>query len=212
MLSLWWNVSIDVLAYTEYANNYIHDDVSEVSQTLKENQIAIGMEENDNSQAKSIGLNDEITNVDGTEIESTHSIRREEYGTEEHHACIDKVDSVIIPSGRTNLGFTENALCDKTVSMSKFIVEKGNKRKQEMKERINEVLKTTLFANFARNYLNSFLIWKKEVIANRFLNDAMGVPDNPMFLNLSIDEMLSLVEKKCEVQAEKRMSVLIRWP
>ena len=51
----------------------------------------------------------------------------------------------------------------------------------------------------------------KEVIVNRFLKDAMGAL-NPMVLNLSEDEMLSLFEKKREVQAKKPMSAhLIRW-
>ena len=41
---------------------------------------------------------------------------------------------------------------------------------------------------------------------NNVDKDALAVIDDPALLNLSEDEMLSLVEKKPEVQAKKRMS------
>ena len=46
---------------------------------------------------------------------------------------------------------------------------------------------------------------------NNVDKDALAVIDDPALLNLSEDEMLSLVEKKPEVQAKKLMSVLIKW-
>ena len=46
---------------------------------------------------------------------------------------------------------------------------------------------------------------------NNVDKDALAVIDDPALLNLSEDEMLSLVEKKLEVQAKKLMSVLIKW-
>jgi len=86
---------------------------------------------------------------------------------------------------------------------------------KELEELTTKFLKYRLDTNNILVYLKNSCKYQcpdlKEVIVNRFLKDAMGVLDDPMVLNLSEDEMLSLVEKKPEVQAKKLMSVLIRW-
>merc|ERR1712066_849534 len=51
----------------------------------------------------------------------------------------------------------------------------------------------------------------REVIINRFLKEAMVVLDDPAVLDLSEEELISLIEKEPEVQAKKLMSILIKW-
>jgi len=86
---------------------------------------------------------------------------------------------------------------------------------KELEELTTKFLKYRLDTNNILVYLKNSCKYEcpdlKEVIVNRFLKDALAVLDDPAVLNLSEDEMLSLVEKKPEVQAKKLMSVLIRW-
>lgn len=51
----------------------------------------------------------------------------------------------------------------------------------------------------------------REVIATRFLKDAIVVLDDPAVLDLSEEELLGLIQKRPEVQAKKMVAVLIKW-
>merc|ERR1712038_2093914 len=51
----------------------------------------------------------------------------------------------------------------------------------------------------------------KEVVISRFVKDASNGFESDQVLELSEQELLSIMERKPEVQAKKVMDVLIRW-
>lgn len=86
---------------------------------------------------------------------------------------------------------------------------------KELEELTTKFLKYRLDSQNLLTYLKSSFRYKcpdlREVVTTRFLKEAIAVLDNPAILELSQDELLSLVEKEPEVQGKKLMSVLIRW-
>lgn len=86
---------------------------------------------------------------------------------------------------------------------------------KELEELTTKFLKYRLDSQNLLTYLKSSFRYKctdlREVVTTRFLKEAIAVLDNPAILDLSQDELLSLVEKEPEVQGKKLMSVLIRW-
>merc|ERR1712184_234196 len=86
---------------------------------------------------------------------------------------------------------------------------------KELEELTTKFLKYRLDSQNLLTYLKSSFRYDcpdlREVVTTRFLKEAIAVLDNPAILDLSQDEMLSLVERGPEVQGKKLMSVLIRW-
>merc|ERR1712110_1244260 len=86
---------------------------------------------------------------------------------------------------------------------------------QELEELCTKFLKYRLDSQNLLLYLKNSCKYEcpdlREVIINRFLKEAMVVLDDPAVLDLSEEELISLIEKEPEVQAKKLMSVLIKW-
>lgn len=88
-------------------------------------------------------------------------------------------------------------------------------RLNELEELCTKFLKYRLDSQNLLLYLKNSCKYEcpdlREVIVNRFLKEAMVVLDDPAVLDLSEEELVSLIEKEPEVQAKKLMSVLIKW-
>jgi len=86
---------------------------------------------------------------------------------------------------------------------------------KELEELCTKFLKYRLDSQNLLIYLKNSCKYEcpdlREVIVNRFLKDALAVLDDPLVLNLSEGEFLTLIEKRPEVQGKKLMAVLIKW-